>query len=484
MENGTTISLGSSNVDGSNGLIVARKSIQIPSAFDFLLKVEGLKTGTTTALSKNGVSVVKSGSQFRNMETGILIYWHGIIEEGVLFDNLIYKNPTSGNATSQSGASNKATFNKSSFSWDNSASLGFPVDDGAVFTKCDFSGKQSVTDYRKYYLIGKSVLKSGLGALGGFKYIAASAELVFDFGSTAPQVGDGAGTHTDIASGTTFNGMLHAITTTGGEDDFTAAEGQIYEWEYFEDTGDAYGYGAGNWIIRSTSNSTKQLFDLLGGSDLNTSTSQPQNSVVLAKEASITIEDCDFDGIAVSPEITILHPEREEVDQNVTLAGDEKLVIIDDNQFFASTASYASSGSIAAATTRASIASIASRALFASAGSVASVASGASIASRPSYASQGSVASRASVASIASASSLATAASYGSVGSSASISGKVSVTMSDFDTELTIKRIGSSAAYVSVDAPSGKTLDGKTSTLLSQYESIDVFKHELDFYIK
>jgi hypothetical protein len=165
-----------------------------------------------------------------------------------------------------------------------------------------------------------------------------------------------------------------------------------------------------------------------------------------------------------------------------TFKDDDVLLVNDD--WVGSTASVASSGTVASGSTRASLASLASRASVASVGTTASVASSASLASRPSIASSGTLASHASSASYASVSSTATGASYGSVGATSSFAGAVTVTLNTSQMPVSIKRIGSGAAYVAVEAPGSTELDGKDAALLEQYESIDVFTHNTNYFIR
>lgn len=162
---------------------------------------------------------------------------------------------------------------------------------------------------------------------------------------------------------------------------------------------------------------------------------------------------------------------------------DDDILVIDD-AWVGAFASVASSGTVASGSTRAAVASFPSRATLASAGTVASVASGASIASRPSVSSSGTLASSSSISSIASVSSVATGASYGTIGAVPAYAGAVTVTPSTTQLPLTIKRLASGADYVAVEAPAGTKIDGKDAQLLEQYESIDIFKHNVDFYIR
>jgi hypothetical protein len=162
---------------------------------------------------------------------------------------------------------------------------------------------------------------------------------------------------------------------------------------------------------------------------------------------------------------------------------DADIVVVND-AWIGSYASRASSGTVASGATRASIASFPSRASTASAGTVASVASGATLASRPSVASQGTLASNGSFASTASVSSSVTGASYGTLGSVSSFAGAVTITVDSNQVPISIKRIASGAAYVAVEPPAGTKLDGKDAALLEQYESIDVFKHNVNFHIR
>jgi hypothetical protein len=162
---------------------------------------------------------------------------------------------------------------------------------------------------------------------------------------------------------------------------------------------------------------------------------------------------------------------------------DADIVVVND-AWIGSYASRASSGTVASGATRASIASFPSRASTASAGTVASVASGATLASRPSVASQGTLASNGSFASTASVSSSVTGASYGTLGSVSSFAGAVTITVDSNQVPISIKRIASGAAYVAVEPPAGTKLDGKDAALLEQYESIDIFKHNVNFHIR
>jgi hypothetical protein len=162
---------------------------------------------------------------------------------------------------------------------------------------------------------------------------------------------------------------------------------------------------------------------------------------------------------------------------------DDDILLVDD-AWVGSTASVASSGTVASGSTRASLAELPSRASQASVGTTASVASSASLVSRASIASSGTIASHSSNASQASVSSTTTGASYGSVGATSSFAGAVTVTLNTSQTPVTIKRIGSGAAYVAVEAPGSTEIEGKDATLLEQYESIDVFTHNTNYFIR
>jgi hypothetical protein len=164
----------------------------------------------------------------------------------------------------------------------------------------------------------------------------------------------------------------------------------------------------------------------------------------------------------------------------------------------ASLSAAASGGTVASVAGVASSASLSSRASVASAGTVASVTGTHSLASLASSASQGTLASTGSVTSVASRPLLASMASVGSttsrtsrasrasfasVASLAGVTAPITLTLTTGTPPITIKRTGSGASYVSVKPASGN-IDGKDQRLLDRNESIDVFEHNTQFYIK